>query len=118
MMNENNKLRLLGAAAGLANGFFGSGGGIIAVPMLKKVGFEPKKAHAGSLALTLPLSTVSALFYIGNGSADYMSALKLIPLGLAGAAVGAFLMKRIPVRLLSGIFGVLLIGAGMRNLFL
>lgn len=117
-MKDKNKMRLLGAAAGLANGFFGSGGGIIAVPMLKKAGFEPKKAHAGSLALTLPLSVVSALFYLGNGSFDYMSALKLIPVGLAGAVIGTFLMKRISVRLLSGIFGLLLVIAGVRNLFL
>lgn len=117
-MKDKNKMGLLGAAAGLANGFFGSGGGIIAVPMLKKAGFEPKKAHAGSLALTLPLSAVSALFYLGNKSFDYMSAVKLIPFGLAGAAAGAFLMKRIPVRLLSGIFGLLLVIAGVRNLLL
>lgn len=117
-MKDNNKMRLLGAAAGLANGFFGSGGGIIAVPMLKKAGFEPKKAHACSLALTLPLSAVSALFYLGNGSFDYMSAIKLIPFGLAGAVIGTFLMKRISVRLLSGIFGLLLVIAGVRNLFL
>ena len=39
-MNEKNKMRLLGGLAGIANGFFGSGGGIIAVPMLKKAGFK------------------------------------------------------------------------------
>ena len=115
-MDKKNKMRLLGTAAGLANGFFGSGGGIIAVPMLKRNGFETKKAHAGSLALTLPLSAVSALFYLENGSFDIMEAVKLVPFGLAGAAVGAFLMKRIPVRLLSGLFGALLIAAGIRNL--
>lgn len=115
-MDKKNKMRILGGAAGLANGFFGSGGGIIAVPMLKKNGFETKKAHAGSLALTLPLSAVSALFYLGNGGFDYMSAVRLIPFGLAGAAVGTFLMKKIPVRLLSGLFGALLIAAGIRNL--
>ena len=45
----------LGAATGIANGLFGSGGGIIAVPMLQKSGMKAKEAHAASLALTLPL---------------------------------------------------------------
>ena len=111
-MNEKNKMRLLGGLAGIANGFFGSGGGIIAVPMLKKAGFEAKKAHAGSLAL------ISALFYMRNGSFQWQSAVELIPFGLAGAVLGTFLMKKIPVRLLSGIFGLLLVIAGVRNLFL
>lgn len=117
-MNEKNKMRLLGGLAGIANGFFGSGGGIIAVPMLKKAGFEAKKAHAGSLALTLPLSVISALFYMGNGSFQWQSAAVLIPFGLAGAAVGTVLMKKISVRLLSGIFGLLLVISGVRTLFL
>ena len=117
-MNEKNKMRLLGGLVGIANGFFGSGGGIIAVPMLKKAGFEAKKAHAGSLTLTLPLSVISALFYMGNGSFQWQSAVELIPFGLAGAVLGTFLMKKIPVRLLSGIFGLLLVIAGVRNLFL
>lgn len=117
-MKDKTKMGLLGALTGLANGFFGSGGGIIAVPMLKKAGYEPKKAHAGSLALTLPLSVVSTFFYLGNHSFDCMNAVKLIPFGLTGAVIGTFLMKRISVRLLSVIFGLLLVIAGVRNLFL
>lgn len=36
---------LTGIAVGICNGFFGSGGGMIAVPMLEKGGSEAKKAH-------------------------------------------------------------------------
>ena len=46
---------LTGIAVGICNGFFGSGGGMIAVPMLEKGGSEAKKAHATSIAITLPL---------------------------------------------------------------
>ena len=53
-----------------------------------------------------------------NGSFQWQSAVELIPFGLAGAVLGTFLMKKIPVRLLSGIFGLLLVIAGVRNLFL
>lgn len=115
-MNDKNKMRLIGAATGIANGLFGSGGGIIAVPFLKKTGMETKKAHACSLAVTLPLSAVSMIFYLWSNTADFKGSLILIPFGLAGALAGTALIKKISPRLLSGIFGVLLITAGIRNL--
>lgn len=107
---------LIGAAAGLLNGFFGSGGGIAAVPMLKSADIEPKRAHASSLAVTLPLSAVSALFYLKNNAPDFKGTLPLIIFGLAGALIGALWLKKIPTLWLSRIFGAILIIAGVRGL--
>ena len=103
---------LTGIAVGICNGFFGSGGGMIAVPMLEKGGSEAKKAHATSI--TLPLSIISGLVYFKGGSLDFSQAVKFIPLGLAGAAVGAMLMKKLSNSLLKRIFGALMIIAGVR----
>ncbi len=108
---------LTGAVTGLLNGFFGSGGGAAAVPMLRHGGLETKAAHASALALTLPLSAVSAVFYLKNNTAA-LSDLPLLALcGLAGAVTGALCMKRIPSAVLSYIFGVLLVIVGARGLF-
>lgn len=107
---------ILGAVTGLCNGLFGSGGGIAAVPMLQKGGVDVKKSHATSLALTLPLSIVSAFFYAYKSSFRWGDALPLIPFGLIGAAVGGVLMKKIPNTLLKRIFGVILIISGGRLL--
>lgn len=115
-MKGKLSMALAGVLTGIANGFFGSGGGVIAVPMLKGQGLEVKKAHACSLAVTLPLSAVSVFFYSREHSIDMGSALPLIPFGLAGAVLGTYLMKKIPTRWLSRIFGVLLIAAGIRGL--
>ena len=104
---------LTGIAVGICNGFFGSGGGMIAVPMLEKGGSEAK-AHATSIAITLPLSIISGLVYFKGGSLDFSQAVKFIPLGLAGAAVGAMLMKKLSNSLLKRIFGALMIIAGVR----
>ena len=108
---------ILGTITGLANGLFGSGGGIVAVPMLQKAEIPIKKSHATSLALTLPLSIVSAFFYAYNNTFNYMDAFMLVPLGLAGAVVGGVFLKRIPNKWLKRIFGLLLIIAGGRILF-
>lgn len=44
-MRKNMKMALLGLVTGIANGFFGSGGGIVAVPMLKRQGWSRKSAR-------------------------------------------------------------------------
>lgn len=116
-MNKNVKMSLLGAVTGIANGFFGSGGGIVAVPLLKKSGFKAKEAHACSLALTLPLSAASAVLYLHENAFDIGKALVLLPFGLAGALTGAFLIKRLSAAQLSGVFGVLLVISGIRSFF-
>lgn len=105
---------ILGIITGLANGLFGSGGGIIAVPMLIKSGMSTKESHATSIALTLPLSIVSCFFYIRNSSSILSDSLRLIPLGLAGAIAGGFIMKRISPKYLKKIFGLILIISGIR----
>ena len=103
---------ILGAATGVANGLFGSGGGVIAVPMFQRAGLKVKKSHASSLALTLPLSIVSAIFYADNFNFGY--SLPLLPFGLAGAVIGALWLKKIPNTLLKRVFGILLVIAGGR----
>lgn len=105
---------ILGIITGFANGLFGSGGGIIAVPMLKKSGLETKESHATSIALTLPLSIVSCFFYIRNSTEILSNSIPLIPFGLAGAVVGGIIMKKISPKYLKRIFGVILIISGVR----
>ena len=100
---------ILGLITGLANGLFGSGGGIIAVPMLKKSGITTKESHATSLALTLPLSIVSCFFY-----KILPDSLRLIPFGLAGAIIGGIIMKKIAPKYLKKAFGIILIISGLR----
>jgi hypothetical protein len=104
----------VGLACGAANGFFGSGGGIIAVPMLESDGLETKKAHATSLAVMLPISIVSAFIYSYSGSLDFANAAKYLPGGLLGAAAGSRLMKRISANMLRRLFGAIMIYFGIR----
>ena len=63
---------LVGCFVGFINGFFGGGGGMIAVPTLAKFyDLEEKKAHATSIAVILPLSIASSIIYLfkeENGS--------------------------------------------------
>ena len=105
-----------GVIIGIVNGLFGAGGGIIAVPILRKSGMEDKKAHASSVAVILPISVFTLLLYLLNGRVEIADGLEYIPLGLLGALVGTKLMTKISSDWLRRIFGVLIIIAGVRFL--
>lgn len=103
--------------SGLINGLLGAGGGMVTVPALEKTGLKAEKAHATALAIMLPLSALSAAVYIFTGRADVVAALKYMPAGVLGALFGAWLLPRIPERLLKLLFGFFALWAGGRILF-
>ncbi len=105
---------LLGVAAGILNGLFGAGGGVVVVPMLEKAGIEPKKAHATSISIILPLCFLSGIFYFFSGHFSFGQAVGYLPLGLAGAVLGAWLLKKIPNDLLRRVFGIVIIISAVR----
>lgn len=120
MMSEKKRSRrtvlLGGLAAGVINGLLGSGGGMIAVPTLEHSGTEPRRAHAASVAIMLPLSVVSAAFYLRSGHVSLSQALPYIPGGAVGALVGVLLLRRINAGLLKRIFGAVAVFSGVRLL--
>lgn len=108
---------LLGSlAAGLVNGLLGSGGGMIAVPLLERGGVEPNRAHATSVAMMLPLSAVSAAFYLWDGKVTFADALPYIPGGIVGSIIGVFLLRKVRPELLRRIFGGVAVYSGLRIL--
>ncbi len=108
----------IGVVAGIANGLFGSGGGTIAVPaMVLMLHEEDRTAHATALMIILPLTIVSACFYINSNFIDWRITLKAMIGGVVGGAIGALLLHKCPVRFIRIIFGVLMIIASFRMIF-
>ncbi len=105
---------ILGLFTGFMNGFLGAGGGMIAVPALKKAGLSEKAAHQNAVAVILPLTLFSAVLYLLNGKVQFSDCLAFLPSGLLGAAVGTFLLKKIPTKWLSVLFGGFMVWAGVR----
>lgn len=112
----DRKAAAIGAAAGFVNGLLGTGGGMVAVPLLRRSGLDAKKAHATSVAVILPLSTLSALLYWLGGRVRLSDALPYLPWGVGGALLGSMLLARIPSDLLRRIFGGFMIFAAVRLL--
>lgn len=114
MKKQKLKAALGFFAAGVVNGLFGAGGGMLAVPLLKSLDFEQKDAHANSIAIILPLSVVSAILYAINGQIQLDKTLPFIPFGIVGAVCGTLLMRHISPKWLKRIFACFMIWAGVR----
>lgn len=105
---------IFGVAVGAANGLFGGGGGMIAVPALTLTGVPSKKAHATAIAIILPLSLISGAVYLAKGTADPSVILPSCAGVFVGGIVGALLLKKINSRGLSLLFYALMIAAGLK----
>ena len=90
-----------GLTIGAVNGLMGAGGGMIAVPLLKKCGMEQKSAHTNAVAVILPICVLSAGLYLKNGYVSIGDALPYVPTGITG-------LKRV--------FALFMIYAGIRLL--
>jgi len=105
---------LLGALIGAVNGLLGAGGGMLTVPILKKMGMPQKAAHKNAVAVILPITAISATLYLFSGRVRLLDAVPFIPLGLVGASLGTFIIKKISPTLLKKIFALFMIWAGVR----
>ena len=115
-MKKNIIQLSFGFLIGVINGLLGAGGGMITVPVLKKMGLEQNDAHANAVAVILPLSLLSGILYISKGYVSVNDAFAYIPTGLLGALVGTFFLKKISPLLLKKVFSVFMIYAGIRLL--
>ena len=93
-MQAKTKYALSGTAAGLVNGLFGGGGGMVLVPLLNGwCGLAGKQAFATCVAAILPLSAVSAAVYLLRQAFDWAAALPYLIGGLVGGLVGGRLFR-------------------------
>ena len=107
---------LIGVTAGVLNGLFGSGGGVVAVPLLERSQLEQRKCHATSVVLIFVLSMFTAILYALNGKLDVSTAVEFIPSGILGAIVGATLLKKIQNTHLKRVFGVIILISAFKML--
>lgn len=113
-----------GMLCGFLNGFFGSGGGVAAVPILeheqrragKTESDAVRRAHANSVAVIFVLSIAAAVSYYFSGGIDLGAAWGYIPWGAAGAVLGAMFLRKISAGWLNRLFGALICAAAVRGL--
>ena len=86
--------RIAGGAAGLANGLFGGGGGMVFLPILSRWGnLKSRQLYATCVAVIFPVCAVSAAMYLWRGGMNWASALPYLVGGLLGGWLGGKLFK-------------------------
>ena len=109
------KYAVAGGLAGIANGFFGGGGGSVFVPLLTRYcKLEQRKAFATSVGVILPLSAVSAAVYFFKGAVDLNAAWPYILGGAIGGLLSGRALKKVPVKWLRRGFGALMAYCGAK----
>ncbi len=114
---NNVKKFFSGFLIGIVNIILGAGGGMLTVPLYKKLNMSQKEAQINAVATILPITMVSAVIYLMNGDVKLSDAyIYLIP-GLIGSVLGTFFIKKISNKSLSIVFSGFMIWAGLRLLF-
>ena len=98
--------------AGFVNGILGSGGGTVVLPMLYKCFDDKKDAHRGVVLFVLPLSIMSVAVY---ESFEINNITLFVCFGgIIGGLIGYFLSKKINIKFLKVIFGIIIIFSGVK----
>ncbi len=118
-MKVRQKYMITGALAGVANGLFGSGGGLFLVPLLTKwTGMEQKRAFATSVAIIFLLSPAALIVFLLRGEVDFGSVWPYLVGGALGGVLSGMLFQKVSATLLRRLFGALLIYGGIRAVLL
>ena len=116
-MQKTWPARITGAAAGLANGRFGGGGGMVFLPILSRTSsLSQRRLFATCVGVIFPVCLVSAAVYLFRGNLSLITALPYLCGGLIGGWIGGKLYGRVPTKWLKRLFAAFLFYAGVKYL--
>ena len=108
------RLAVIATVAGAFSGLFGVGGGAVMVPLLVLwVGYGEREATGTSLAAIPLIAALGALAQGVHGNVDVPKALLVGIPAIGGVVAGTALQQRVPVRVVSGLFALLLVASAV-----
>ena len=113
--NKHFRFALSGAAAGLINGFFGAGGGMVLVPLLIRFcKLDDKQAFSTAVSILLPICLISIAVYWMHGTFPITEALPYLLGGLIGGIISGLLFRKVSANFLHKGLGLIIIWGGLR----
>jgi len=108
---------IAGGAAGLANGLFGGGGGMVFLPIMSRWGgISQRKLYATCVGVIFPVCAASAGIYLWRGGTSLREALPYLAGGALGGFFGGKLYGKVSTKLLKWLFAAFLFYAGVKYL--
>lgn len=108
---------LSGSCAGILNGLFGAGGGMVLSPLLgMSTDLEEETVFPCSVAILFPICIVSLLFANGWEAFSFSQAIPYLAGSLLGGIAAGLWGKRIPTLWLHRVLGGLILWGGIRYL--
>lgn len=114
-MDAGWKAGLAGAGAGLANGLFGGGGGMVLVPALSGQ-LSQRRLYATCVGVIFPVCLVSSAVYLFRTELSFSAALPYLAGGFCGGWIGGKLYGRVSTVWLKWLFAAFLFYAGGKYL--
>ena len=100
---------MIATVAGAFSGLFGVGGGAVMVPLLILwARYEEREATGTSLTAIPMIAAIGALVQGIHGNVHVPEGLAVGLPAIAGVVAGAWLQQRVPVRVISAVFALLL----------
>ena len=117
MRNSKISIYLAGAAAGIAAGLFGSGGGMILVPALDSLtDLSDEEIFPASVSIILPICVVVLFSLWRNNTSNVVTAIQYLPGSVIGGLIAGVFGKKLPTKYLHKILGALIIWGGIKYL--
>ena len=109
--------RIAGGCAGLANGLFGGGGGMVFLPVLSRsTSLSQRQLYATCVGVIFPVCMVSAGVYFLRTDISFMDTLPYLLGVLMGVFLGGKLYGKVPTKWLKRIFALFLFYGGVKYL--
>lgn len=107
-----------GFAAGSVTGLFGAGGGMVLIPLLTLLtDLKDEERFPCSIAVILPVCTVSLFFTACNDPLPWSDALPWLAGSALGGILAGILGPKIPTHWLHSALGILILWGGWRYLW-
>ena len=108
---------IAGAIAGVVNGLFGAGGGMILVPLLTALtDLEDREVFPASVTIILPMCVISLVIGSIHTPIAWDTALPYLIGSLIGGIISGIFSKKIPTVWLHRGLGILILYGGFRYL--
>lgn len=112
------RMILSGAAAGIVNGLFAAGGGMVLVPLLTGAAeLDDDQVFPASVSIILPICVISLLLSAPESGLPIQTAVPYLLGSIPGGLLAGFLDRKIPVKWLHRGLGILILWGGIRYLW-